>query len=121
MRKEIYHYVKHKYKTVPEYPWRTLPDYAVLRHEENRKWYGVIMDLTWNQLGEKSSDPVEAMNIKCDPIEGEFLRKEKGIYPAYHMNKFHWISVVLDGTVPLDHIQVLIDTSFQLTKPKEKK
>ena len=46
---------------------------------------------------------------------------EKGIYPAYHMNKNYWISVALDGTAPDDTVKMLLDMSFDATMPKIKK
>ena len=49
------------------------------------------------------------------------LRKDEGILPAYHMNKEHWITILLDGTVPKQKICDLIDISFDLTRRKQKK
>ena len=46
------------------------------------------------------------------------LRKDEGILPAYQMNKEHWISVLLDGTVEKEKICDLIDISYDLTRSK---
>ena len=46
------------------------------------------------------------------------LRKEKGILPAYHMNKEHWITVLLDGSVEKQKIYDLIEISYDLTRKK---
>lgn len=51
IREQIYAYVKKKYKAEPEYLWRRYPDYAVLRHEDNRKWFGLIMDIPRSKPG----------------------------------------------------------------------
>lgn len=52
IREQIYAYVKKKYKAEPEYLWRRYPDYAVLRHEDNRKWFGLIMDIPRSKPGD---------------------------------------------------------------------
>ena len=46
------------------------------------------------------------------------LRGENGIFPAYHMNKASWITAALDGSVPAETIELLLDVSYELTKPK---
>lgn len=55
------------------------------------------------------------VNLKCHPDDAPSLRAMfEGITPGYHMNKAHWNSVVLDGTVPLDVIKKLVDDSWEL-------
>ena len=56
------------------------------------------------------------MNVKVPTEEVDSLVKENGIVPAYHMNKKHWISILLDGSLDIKRIKELIDTSFKLTK-----
>ena len=63
---EIFKYVQKQYGTVPEYLWSTSPDSAVLRHK-NRKWYAVIMTIEKSKLGLEGKDPVDIMDVKCDP------------------------------------------------------
>ena len=46
--------------------------------------------------------------------------QEKGIFPAYHMSKTCWISVLLDGTVSEETLSFLIDVSFELTNKSAK-
>ena len=46
------------------------------------------------------------------------MLNEKGIYPAYHMSKTHWVSVLLDGSASEDTLSFLIDVSFDLTDKK---
>ena len=49
------------------------------------------------------------------------LRGETGIFPAYHMNKASWITAALDGSVPAETIELLLDVSYELTKPKPRR
>jgi predicted DNA-binding protein (MmcQ/YjbR family) len=58
VREKVYGYVKRKYGSEPEYLWRRFPDYAIFRHEDNRKWYGLIMDISAENLGLPGEGPV---------------------------------------------------------------
>lgn len=59
---------------------------------------------------------VDAINLKINPLEGDMLRARKGIFPAYHMNKKHWVTAILDGSISHEEIMKLIETSYELTK-----
>lgn len=101
-----------RFGTLPDYPWERYPSYAVLRHRKSRKWYGVIMHLPYSKLGLCKEGCTDVMNVKVGPL----LRfEQEGIYPAYHMNKSSWVSVVLDGTVPNETLSALLELSFSLT------
>ena len=55
------------------------------------------------------------MNLKCDPHEALMLRDIfESVRPGYHMNKRHWNTVVLDGSIPPGEIQRMIDNSYAL-------
>jgi predicted DNA-binding protein (MmcQ/YjbR family) len=57
----------------------------------------------------------ESINIKCDPLDAIELRERyPAVRPGYHMNKRHWNTVFLDGTVPDDLICRWIDDSYDL-------
>jgi predicted DNA-binding protein (MmcQ/YjbR family) len=117
-REEILAYVKEKFDTNPDYPWFKHPDYAVLRHKSSGKWYGLIMNVSRNKLGLTGKRSTEIINLKCDPELNSLLRGQKGILPAYHMNKEHWITIVLDSPFPKEEIYNLINLSYDLTKEK---
>ena len=121
MREKILSYAKKTYGTVPDKPWKKYPGNEVLRHEENRKWYGLIMPVKRKNLGLSGEDVVNVLNVKCDPMAGFALREMDGILPAYHMNHAEWISILLDGTVPEEEIYPLLDMSYDLTASKKKK
>ena len=122
-RRSIDRYIKDQYGISPEYPWPKYGQHAVYRHNDNKKWFALIMDVGSDKLGLPGSTvPVAVINLKIDDV---FLRdmlvKEHGIMPAYHMNKQHWITVLLDGTVPADKISGLIDISYNATASKRRK
>ena len=74
-----------------------------------------------SRLGLDLSDdsPVDVLNVKCPSELTGSLRMQDGILPAYHMNKRHWISILLDGTVPLEEVCGLLDMSFEQTARKK--
>ena len=114
-------YAVKTYGAEPAHPFRTYPDYISLNHSDTGKWFGLIMEIPADKLGIERGDYVDIINVKADSFMIGSLRMEEGIYPAWHMNKDKWISVLLDGTVPLEQVTGLLDFSFALTASKEKK
>lgn len=103
----------------PDFPWEhssRYQSYGAFRHRSNRKWFALIMNVTRDVLDKDgNTSPIDILNVKIPPAQGDELRQIPGIYPAYHMNHKTWISVVLDETLPDEKILELIDTSYQLT------
>lgn len=118
-RNAVLQYAAVQYGTTPEYPWMKLPGYAVLRHSDNQKWYGIIMNVQREKPGLSGSGYVDILDIKCDPIMGGSLLYEKGILPAYHMHKGNWITILLDGSVEKDFVLSLLDMSFHITEKRQ--
>jgi predicted DNA-binding protein (MmcQ/YjbR family) len=57
----------------------------------------------------------ESVNLKVDPEEGEELReKYASVQPGYHMNKKHWITVLIDGSIPDKMVLKWVDKSYEL-------
>ncbi len=121
MMQKIFEYAKNTYQSPPEYLWARLPEAAVLRNPENNKWYAVFMKIGKDKLGLKETDSVWVMDIKCDPLLIGSLLEMDGYFPGYHMNKNHWISILLDGTVEEAQVLELLDFSYHLTETKKKK
>ena len=114
--KRIMTRVQEKYENQLEYLWEKSPDTAVLRHEDNQKWYAVLMKISWDKLEKGREGLVEAVNLKQDQVSD--LLVKKGIYPAFHMNKRYWISVPLDDSLSDEEILELIEKSWNLTLKK---
>jgi predicted DNA-binding protein (MmcQ/YjbR family) len=115
-KREMLAYIKKSYQTSPDYPWGKDSGYAVLRHAHNKKWFCLVMTVKKSRIGLAGDDLIEIMNIKCRPEWIGSLRQSAGFLPAYHMNKEHWLTVLLDGTVPDEELHHLIDDSFALTE-----
>lgn len=122
LRNEVFKYVTEKYGSEIEYPWFKFPEYAVFRHIDNKKWFGLIMNIPYNKLGLNGDEYVDVLNVKSnDKFLIDIMLNENGIFPGYHLSKGNWLSVLLDGTVPLEKIFALIDESFASTASKAKK
>lgn len=115
-REDIFKHVKENYGTLPDYPFRKFPNYAALRHASNGKWYGLVMNVLPEKLGLDGKEEIDILNLKCPPELSDILRNGQDILPAYHMNKEHWITLVLNLTDPNGEIYNLIEQSFHLTK-----
>ena len=120
-RERLFRLVAERYGTEPEYPWLDSPEFAVLRHSLGAKWYALVMKLPGKTLGLPGEGMVEALNLKLDPALVFILLEQPGFLPAWHMNKKHWITVLLDGSVPDELVEKLVDESFSLTRAKMKK
>lgn len=119
-REEILSYVKKEYGTTSEHLWKSNPEHEVLRHElqpgeKKAKWYGLIMKVKRKTLGLEGDEYVDILDVKCQPEMMNLLQMSEGYLPGYHMNKANWITILLDGTVPLDNIKQLIDESYYMT------
>ena len=109
-------YIFDTYGVKADYPWLDAPETAVYRHKESRKWFGLVMTIPVSKLGLEGNLNIDVINLKCDPLLIGSLHREKGIFPAYHMNKAYWISVLLDGSVDDETVKWLVSLSFDLTK-----
>lgn len=115
---QLQQFILETYETNAEYPWSKYPSYMVFRHVNNRKWFALIMNIPREKLGLSDKEPIDVVNVKCEPILIGSLQSESGIFPAYHMSKTNWITVALDGSVSDEKIKLLLDMSYSLTARK---
>ena len=122
LRDQVTAYIAEKYQTQPEHLWKRFPEYAVFRHEDNRKWFGIIMNVAADRLGLPGDEILEILNVRLnDLLFRDVLVRQKGYFPGYHISRGCWISVLLDGTVPFQEICSLIDQSYEITASQQKK
>ena len=122
MREEVFGYIQKKYRAKPEYLWAKFPEYAIFRHADNQKWFGLVMNISYDKINRDKSGMVDILNVKLDDILlRDLLVQQDGYYIGYHISRGNWISIVLDGTVPLDAITHLIDVSYNVTASKKTK
>lgn len=111
-RQEIFQYAKEKFGSNPEYLWLRSPKNAILRNNENSKWYAAVLYARKKQLGLAGEEYIDILDVKCDPILIGSLLNNNGYLPGYHMNKANWITLLLDGSVPKDDVFNFIDLSY---------
>ena len=108
-------YILEAFTAEADHPWQRDPDSEVFRHPASRKWFALMMVLPRRRLGLTGESTLTVLNLKGDPLLIGALRQEPGFFPAYHMNREHWLTVALDGTVEDSRIMALLDMSWQAT------
>lgn len=87
-------------------------DYCyTVKRKDSQKWYLLLMRIKKSKLGFKGDDSlIEIIDIKGDikDIDNTY------IFPGWHMNKKHWITIILDNGFPFDDLISFIDYSYQL-------
>lgn len=132
-KETLTHYLRNTYNVEPDHPWMSNPSYAVFRHSADRKWFALIMDVPAKSFFAKCGTPEERnqqqqnphminiVNLKCDQELISTVIGNKNVYPAYHMNKGNWLSIVLDDNTDEEQLKVLLDMSYRLTRSTKKK
>lgn len=106
-RAEVTAFCRQQEEVIEDYPFRD-QNWTMMRHVRNRKTFACV----YERMGQIW------LNVKCDPEWRDFWRSAyASVLPAYHMNKEHWNSVILDGTVPETEIRRMILESYALTRP----
>ncbi|MBR1942113.1 MmcQ/YjbR family DNA-binding protein [bacterium] len=112
--KLIIEYVKDKYGDELEYLWEKFPDNAVCRRKDNKKWYLAILTVAKNKLGFESDKKVEIIDLRATTEEIEKIVDNKKYFAGYHMNKKHWLTIILDGSVLIKEIYDRINISYNI-------
>lgn len=119
-RKEFEDLVLDIYGVKADYPFTDDLETGVFRHE-NGKWFAIAMNIPYNKIVFWKRGKVDIVNLKCAPEVIESIAGvEPGIFRAYHMNKTHWLTVVLDGSCNDDTIRWLLGISHELTAKRIK-
>ena len=113
---EIIEYAREKYGDELEFLWERYPDAAVLRRKDNKKWYALFMTIPRTKLGLDDGEPAEIIDVRFDV--NELPKQVDGVryFPGYHMNKKHWLTILLDGSVPIEELLNYLDKSYELAK-----
>lgn len=109
-------YLKSNFSAEPDFPWQDTPDYGVFRCK-NKKWFALIMKIKYRQLGLTSDEEVWVVNIKADTDAISNLVDHKSIFPAWHMNKKHWITILLTAVTDFEKLCELTKRSYELACP----
>ena len=114
---EVVDYCNNRYGENHINPFKKHPDILAFVNEKN-KWYALLSDVEYNKLNKNTdiTTKVKILNVKYPTDRILEIIDNKNIFPAYHMNKKHWISIVLDKNIKMETIKELIDISYSLVK-----
>ena len=115
----VLRYVKERYNSTTVKPFKTNPDIKALVTIKN-KWYALFLDVEYSKLQKDSlvDSKVKIINLKHLSSEISTVINNRNVFPAYHMNKNHWISVVLDNNIDIEYVKELIELSYNLVNNK---
>ena len=108
-------YIDVQYGRDLEFLWSSTPENAIWRRGDNGKWFGALLTVKKNKIIPGADDTmIEILDIRCAPEMLDFIIDKKTIFPGWHMNKRHWITIPLDGRMTMDNIYALVDASYQI-------
>lgn len=120
-RDQFITYVTSNYGSSPEYLWKSTPSTCIFSHTSNKKWFCAVLTVKKNALKTQAisgsdSSLIDMVNFKAHPLFINSLKEKNGILPGYHMNKEHWITVLLGDQLSNTQIKELLNESYHLTK-----
>ena len=110
----VLEYIRNKYGIDNEFPWDD--ENSIVRHRDNKKWFGAFLKVQRCKIGLDGKDYIEVLNVKMSPEDVLCYVDGKSIFPAYHMNKKHWVTIPFGDYVETERMCKIIDDSFELTK-----
>ncbi len=114
----VIEYARNTYGDELEFLWEKFPKNAILRRKDNRKWYAALLTVSRSKLGAFPDEEIEILDLRAAPEAIPDMVGGKRVFAGYHMNKKHWITLPLDGTLPAEEICAMRDTSYALAKGK---
>ena len=114
---KVIDFINRTYGDNPEYLWEKSPNNAIFRRNDKKgKWYAAILTVSAEKIGIKGTGEVEVIDLKANPNFIENNIDNKKYFPAYHMNKKHWYTICLDGSVTVEEIYKRINESYNSLK-----
>lgn len=110
-------YIKNKYGDELEFLWPKFSNNAIWRRKDNKKWYCLIISLPKNKLKLKGNETAVIIDVRISEEDLKMI-DNVSIFEAYHMNKLHWITLLLDSNLSDNQIFNLIDNSYNLANKK---
>lgn len=112
----VFEHIHSKYGVEPEHLWEKYPEDAIFRRKDTKKWFALLMTIDRKKLGLKESGTTEILTIRMYPDELSALVDGEMYFAGYHMNKKHWLTVLLDGSLSERELFERIEFSYGLAK-----
>ena len=113
-------WIKTNLSAEPDYPWPDDAPYSFVFRCPNEKWFALVMRIKYRQLGLTGDEEVWVVNMKAEQDAIPTLIDRKSIFPAWHMNKKHWITVLLTAATDFEKLCELTQKSYGLVEKKIK-
>lgn len=113
---KLLQYAREKYGAEPEFLWEKFSDNAVLRRKDSEKWFAVLLTVSRRKLGLDSDETAEIVDLRTRSENIPELIDGEKFFPGWHMNKKHWFTIILDGSVSFEEICKRIDESWELAR-----
>lgn len=117
----IIRHAREKYGDELEFLWANFPHDAILRRQDNRKWYAAVLTAAQNKIGLAGDKIIEIVDVRMAPEDVAVKVDGQRIFPGYHMNKKHWVTLLLDGSMSEEELLALVDESYALAAKPNKK
>lgn len=117
-RSQLFDFALERWGIEPDRPFRGYPDVEVLRHADSGRWFAIVMPVSAEKLGlaeRTRGEELDVVNLKLQPPLVTMTLEKEGAFPAYHMNRKHWISIALGSAFPAEELFELLELSFRLT------
>jgi len=111
---KVIQYAHDTYGDDLEFLWQPVSYNAIFRRKDSNKWCGALLIIPRSKLGINSDEIIDILDLRIQPENMDSIVDRKRYFPGYHMNKKHWITICLDGAVPMDEIFGRIDESHNL-------
>ncbi len=121
IREDFFKMMHDEFGCEPDYPFAGDFQSAVFRRKDNLKWFAIVLTVEAKKLGIGAFGELDIVNLKCTDEDRDLITDCENVFPAYHMNKKRWISVILDEQDDFDEkLRTLVHNSFELTVGKKK-
>lgn len=117
VKQELLSYAKEYFQTMPEYPWEGI-SHCVLKSAVKKKWYAIFMRTPYQTLGIERKGSIDIVNVKANPSLITQLIDKQRYFPAYHMNKKYWVTILLDRNTDIEKAKELLRGSYSLVEGK---
>lgn len=107
-------WIKSQFGAEPDFPWPDDAPWSFVFRCPNEKWFALVMRIKYRQLGLTGDEEVWVVNMKASQDEIPNLIDKKSIFPAWHMNKKHWITVLLTAVTDFEKLCELTQKSWEL-------
>lgn len=112
--KRVIEFVRRAFGDELEFLWKKFDDNAVWRRKDTQKWYAAVLTVSKRKLGLNSDEGAEIIDLRIESEKMDALLSKPHFYPGWHMNKKHWFTVILDGSVSDSELFPLIKNSHAL-------